>query len=75
MAIAVGQRTSDQPDRGADEQHRRHDLTQQRYVDIQVTRHGGEERRWGDERKHGHEHAETQGWQDPAIVSRERRPG
>ena len=69
VAIAVGQRTGDQPDRGTDEQHRRHDLTQQRHADVQITRHDREERRRGDEREHGHEHAETQGRQDPAVGS------
>jgi hypothetical protein len=74
VAIVVGQGTGDEPDRGADEQHRRHDLAQQRHADVQITRHGRKERRRSDKRKHGHEHAETQGRQDPAIGSRERRP-
>jgi hypothetical protein len=75
VAITVGQWTGDQSDCGADEQHRRHDLTQQRYADVQVTRHDREEGRRGDEGEHGHEHAETQGRQDPTVGTCDRRRG
>jgi len=60
MTVAVRQRTSDESQESAEEQHRRDDLAKQWHTYTQVTCYGGKERRRGDERNGGQKRADAQ---------------
>ena len=49
--MPVGQGADDDGEKRADQEHRGHDLTQQRDAHAEIARHVGKEWRWSDERE------------------------